>query len=107
MNTHFTCFEKHYLIILTELHEAVDALGKLHHILNGLCDFNGTQLPHDFPGLRGNKTKPFATTALKTLYSFVAVSLSTLTILAPKTRHNSVLHEHFIVTHGPLEINRL
>lgn len=47
-----TCFQQHYLIILTQLHEAVDALGELHHILNGLRYFDGAQLPHDFPGLR-------------------------------------------------------
>lgn len=56
-NTHITCFEQHNLIILTELHEAIDTLGKLHHILDGLCDFNGTQLPHDFSGLVEQKKK--------------------------------------------------
>lgn len=52
-----TCFQQHYLIILTQLHEAVDALGELHHILNGLCYFDSTQLPHDFPGLRTDRTE--------------------------------------------------
>lgn len=50
-----TCFQQHYLIILTQLHEAVDALGELHHILNGLRYFDGAQLPHDFPGLRARE----------------------------------------------------
>lgn len=50
-----TCFQQHYLIVLTQLHEAVDALGELHHILNGLCYFDSTQLPHDFPRLRTDR----------------------------------------------------
>lgn len=52
-----TCFQQHYLIILTQLHEAVDALGELHHILNGLCYFDSAQLPHDFPGLGADRTE--------------------------------------------------
>lgn len=52
-----TCFQQHYLIILTQLHEAVDALGKLHHILNGLRYFDSAQLPHDFPGLGADRTE--------------------------------------------------
>lgn len=47
-----TCFQQHYLIVLTQLHEAIDALGELHHILNGLCYFDSTQLPHDFSWLK-------------------------------------------------------
>lgn len=50
-----TCFQQHYLIVLTQLHEAIDALGKLHHILNGLRYFDSTQLPHDFSGLRTDR----------------------------------------------------
>lgn len=52
-----TCFQQHYLIVLTQLHEAVDALGELHHILNGLRYFDSTQLPHDFPGLRNREAR--------------------------------------------------
>jgi hypothetical protein len=52
-----TCFQQHYLIVLTQLHEAVDPLGKLHHVLDGLCDFDSTQLPHDLSGLEGQKEK--------------------------------------------------
>lgn len=52
-----TCFQQHYLIILTQLHEAIDALGELHHILNGLCYFDSAQLPHDFPGLKADRTE--------------------------------------------------
>lgn len=52
-----TCFQQHYLIILTQLHEAVDALGELHHILNGLRYFDSAQLPHDFPGLGADRTE--------------------------------------------------
>lgn len=41
-----TCFEEDDLIVLTEVHEAVDALGKLHHVLDGVGDLNGALLPH-------------------------------------------------------------
>ena len=41
-----TCFEEDNLIVLTEVHEAGDALGKLHHILDCVGDVNGTLLPH-------------------------------------------------------------
>ena len=48
-----TRFQKHDLVVLAQLHEPVDALGELHHVLDGLRDFDGTQLPHHFPGLGG------------------------------------------------------
>lgn len=41
-----TCFEQHDLIVLTQLHESINALGKLNHILHSFSDFNCTQLPH-------------------------------------------------------------
>lgn len=41
-----TCFEQHDLIVLTELHESINALGKLNHVLHSFSDFNRTQLPH-------------------------------------------------------------
>ena len=41
-----TCFEQYDLVILTEIHEACDAFGKLHHILDCIGDVVGTLLPH-------------------------------------------------------------
>lgn len=41
-----TSFQQHDLIVLTEIHEAVDAFGELHHVLDGLGDLHGTELPH-------------------------------------------------------------
>lgn len=48
-----TCFEQHDLIVLTELHESINALGKLNHILHSFSDFNRTQLPHVLLSLDG------------------------------------------------------
>lgn len=50
-----TCFEEDNLIVLTEVHEASDALGKLHHIVNSVGDVDGTLLPHRFCWLKGQK----------------------------------------------------
>lgn len=47
-----TCFEEDDLIVLTEVHEASDALGKLHHVVDGVGDVDGTLLPHRFCGLQ-------------------------------------------------------
>jgi len=41
-----TRFEEDDLIVLTEVHEARDALGKLDHVLDRVGDLNGTLLPH-------------------------------------------------------------
>lgn len=41
-----TRFEEDDLVILAEVHEAVQALGELHHILDGLGDAPGAALPH-------------------------------------------------------------
>lgn len=41
-----TCFKEDNLVILAEVHEAVDALGKLHYVLDGVGDVHSTLLPH-------------------------------------------------------------
>lgn len=48
-----TCFEEDDLVVLTEVHEARDALGKLHHVLDGVGDVDGALLPHQVWGLEG------------------------------------------------------
>lgn len=50
-----TCFEEDNLIVLTEVHEASDAFGKLHHVVNGVGDVDGALLPHRFCRLKGQK----------------------------------------------------
>lgn len=47
-----TCFEEDDLIILTEVHEARDVFGKLHHILDCIGDVNSTLLPHHLRWLK-------------------------------------------------------
>lgn len=47
-----TGFQQHDLVVLAEVHEAVDTLGELHHVLDGLGDLHGTELPHQLPRLR-------------------------------------------------------
>jgi len=56
-----TCFEQHDLIILTELHESINALGKLNHILHCFGDFNRTQLPHVLLRLDGAERRSVST----------------------------------------------
>lgn len=46
-----TGFQQHDLVVLAEVHEAVDAFGELHHVLDGLGDLYGTELPHGLPRL--------------------------------------------------------
>lgn len=41
-----TSFQQHDLVVLAEIHEAVDTFSELHHILDGLSDLYGTELPH-------------------------------------------------------------
>lgn len=41
-----TCFEEDDLVVLTKVHEARHALGKLHHILDRVGDVTRTLLPH-------------------------------------------------------------
>lgn len=40
-----TCFEEDDLVVLTEVHEASDALGELHHVLDGVGDVHCALLP--------------------------------------------------------------
>lgn len=47
-----TCLQEDDLVILAEVHEAGDALGELHHVLDGAGDVMGTQLPHGLCGLQ-------------------------------------------------------
>lgn len=47
-----TCFEQNDLVILTQVHEACNAFGKLHHVLDGIGDVVGTLLPHRLRRLR-------------------------------------------------------
>lgn len=41
-----TCFEENDLVVLTQVHETRDALGELHHVLDGVGDVDGALLPH-------------------------------------------------------------
>lgn len=49
-----TCFEQNDLVVLTQVHEASDAFGKLHHILDGMGDLDGTLLPQHVSRLQTN-----------------------------------------------------
>ena len=46
-----TCFEEDDLVVLTEVHEAGDPLGELHHVLDGVGEVDRTVLPHPLSGL--------------------------------------------------------
>lgn len=46
-----TGFQEDDLVILAELHEAVDALGELHHVLDGVGDLQRALLPHGLAAL--------------------------------------------------------
>lgn len=54
-----TSFQQDDLVVLTEIHEAVDAFGELHHVLYGLGDLHGTELPHHLPRLQRTQEKHF------------------------------------------------
>lgn len=41
-----TCFQQNNLIVLAQVHEASDAFGKLHHVLDGVGDVVRALLPH-------------------------------------------------------------
>lgn len=59
---HLTCFEEDDLVVLGQLHEALDPLGKLHNVLNGVRDLDGTFLPHVFAALWENRDREKAST---------------------------------------------
>lgn len=46
-----TGFQQDDLVILTELHEAINALGELHHVLDGIGDLQRALLPHGLAAL--------------------------------------------------------
>ena len=46
-----TCFKEDDLVVLTEVHEAGDPLGELHHVLDGVGEVDRTVLPHHLRGL--------------------------------------------------------
>ena len=50
-NIQAACLQKNDLVVLTEVQESIDALGELHHVLDGVGDMDGTLLPHYFHGL--------------------------------------------------------
>lgn len=52
-----TWFEQEDLVVLAQLHEPWDALGKLHHILDGVGDLDGTLLPQHIPRLPAESTQ--------------------------------------------------
>lgn len=68
-----TCFEEDNLIVLTEVHEASDALGKLHHVVNGVGDVDGTLLPHRFCKLKGQKDRGTVTNYSNKTDTFLCV----------------------------------
>lgn len=46
MDCALTCFQQDNLVVLAQVHEAGDAFGKFHHILNGIGDVVRALLPH-------------------------------------------------------------
>lgn len=53
-----TGFQEDDLVVLAELHEAVDALGELHHVLDGVGDLQRALLPHGLAALRAQRGRP-------------------------------------------------
>lgn len=41
-----TCFQQNDLVVLAQVHEAGDAFGELHHVLDGVGDVVRALLPH-------------------------------------------------------------
>lgn len=46
MGCALTCFQQDDLIVLAQVHEAGDAFGEFHHILDGISDVVRALLPH-------------------------------------------------------------
>lgn len=55
MDCALTCFQQDNLIVLAKVHEAGNAFGKFHHILNGISDVVRALLPHPLSRLCGTK----------------------------------------------------
>lgn len=47
-----TCFQQNDLVVLAQVHEAGDAFGELHHVLDGVGDVVRALLPHPLGRLR-------------------------------------------------------
>lgn len=47
-----TCFQQNDLIVLAQVHEASDAFGELHHVLDGVGDVVRALLPHPLSRLQ-------------------------------------------------------
>lgn len=58
-----TGFEEDDLVVLAELHEAVDALGELHHVLDGVGDLQRALLPHGLAALWAQRGHPLGLAA--------------------------------------------
>lgn len=52
-----TCFQQNDLIVLAQVHEASDAFGKLHHVLDGVGDVVCALLPHPLSRLQKRHRK--------------------------------------------------
>lgn len=53
-SSYLTWLEQEDLVILAQFHEPWDALGELHHVLDCMCDLDGTLLPQHVPRLEPN-----------------------------------------------------
>lgn len=58
-----TGFQEDDLVVLAELHEAVDALGELHHVLDGVGDLQRALLPHGLAALPAQQGRPLGLAA--------------------------------------------
>lgn len=47
-----TCFQQNDLVVLAQVHEASDAFGELHHVLDGVGDVVRALLPHPLSRLQ-------------------------------------------------------
>lgn len=55
--TLLTCFEKHDLVVLAEVHEGLHSLGELHHVLDSFRDAAGATFPHLLHSLMGGRER--------------------------------------------------